>query len=170
MSSDDGYAITVSVATVHGRRTVHNFAFDAPNGNWWAWNPPSPEQIAEHLRGLKDSGYTREFDGHLVIYGRPDQHPQPRRPEGLGRTRPLNDDYGSAVHLSDGVDLDAADLAVILDALRSDERHQVDIADMKRVVSQLGSRIARLGALDETLRGHAVNALYVEILRRCTSL
>jgi hypothetical protein len=50
------------------------------------------------------------------------------------------------VELADGLDPKASHLTVILDAWRSDERHEVDIADINRVVSELGSFIAQLGS------------------------
>jgi hypothetical protein len=61
-------------------------------------------------------------------------------------------------------------LAIILDALESQARHQIDLADIKMIVSQLGSRIAQLDTLTAEYRRHAEDALYTEILRRCTNV
>lgn len=93
--------------------------------------------------------------------------PPPRRDLGT----PLYDEVGDkTIHLADGVDVAPATLTVILDALRSDERHKVDLADIETVVSQLGSRIARLANLSDEERRHARAALYKQILERCISL
>lgn len=86
------------------------------------------------------------------------------------------------VHLADGVDIAAGTMAFILDALRSDERHHVDIDDIKLVVSQLGSQIARIPELPTLARRDSPTpeqveqlttvrliqkALHKEVLRRC---
>ena|GEM_PF-4855597 len=86
------------------------------------------------------------------------------------------------VHLADGVDIAAGTLAFILDALRSDGRHHVDIDDINLVVSQLGSQIARILELPTLARRDSPTpeqveqlttvrlirkALYKEVLRRC---
>jgi hypothetical protein len=59
---------------------------------------------------------------------------------------------------------------VIFDALRSAERRTVDIDDLKRVVSQLGSRIKQLPALSAKERRLAEPALYTKIVQLCTTL
>jgi hypothetical protein len=82
---------------------------------------------------------------------------------------PLENRDGT-VFLADGVNPAAATLAVVLSALHSDGRNQVDLGDVKVVLSQLGSRIRQLNALDGTQRRHAQQALCVQILRRCTTL
>ncbi len=86
------------------------------------------------------------------------------------------------VHLADGVDIAAGTMAFILDALRSDGRHHVDIDDINLVVSQLGSQIARIPELPTLARRDSPTperveqlttvrlirkALYKEVLRRC---
>jgi hypothetical protein len=87
------------------------------------------------------------------------------------RSGPTTEALGDGtVPLADGLDPKASDLVVILDALRSDERHEVDIADITRVVSKLGSFIAQLGSLTAEQRRLAEPALYAEILRRCTTI
>jgi len=50
-------------------------------------------------------------------------------------------------HLATGVDIPTPTLIFILDALRFYRRHKVDLDDIKRVVSQLGSQISRVGEL-----------------------
>ena len=76
----------------------------------------------------------------------------------------------ATVHLAKDLDLPATMLVVILDALLSDSRHAADIADIRRVRSQLGSRIVQLDALPSDKRQHAEPALYHEVLRRCTNI
>jgi hypothetical protein len=61
-------------------------------------------------------------------------------------------------------------MATILDALQSDARHQVDLADVLRVRSQIGPRILQFNTGPRGHREHAERALYAEILRRCTNL
>jgi hypothetical protein len=72
------------------------------------------------------------------------------------------------VHLAESVDVPATMLAVILDALVSGTRHQINLDDVKKIVSQKGADIARLEALTAEQRRLAAPALYAEILRRCT--
>lgn len=75
------------------------------------------------------------------------------------------------VHLASGIDVPPPVLSAILDALRFGQRHEVDIEDIKLVVSQLGARIARLHTLpDGDTREIAKTALYSEILQRCSTL
>jgi hypothetical protein len=93
--------------------------------------------------------------------------PPPTRRE-LGT--PLYEPLGDTVHLAPGVDVSKAVLTVILDALRSDERHKLDLGDLKVVVSELGSRIAQLGSLAGLRRQHAETALHRLILERSISL
>ena len=81
---------------------------------------------------------------------------------------PLFEPLGETVHLADGVDVAASALTVILEARVSQGRHQVDLADIKVVVSQLGSRLAALDTLTAEQRQLAEPALYAEIVRRCT--
>ena len=50
-------------------------------------------------------------------------------------------------------------LSTLLDALRLDRRTKVDMADLKRVVSQLGSQIAALEKIPAGQREHAEAAL-----------
>ena len=81
----------------------------------------------------------------------------------------LYDELGDkTIHLADGADVSPETLTVILDALRSDQRHKVDLTDLKCVISQLGSRNS--SSLSDEQRRHAEDALYPEILRRCTTL
>lgn len=80
------------------------------------------------------------------------------------------DPLAPTVALARGVEVTAPALSVILDALAAAGRHRVDLADLKRVVSQLGARISKLPALTPEQRQHAEPALYCEIVARCTNL
>ena len=73
-------------------------------------------------------------------------------------------------NLADGVDIPTSTLKAVLDALRSGERHKADLADIKRVISQLGSRIGKLEGLSDEDRQHAASAVYTQILKCCTTL
>jgi hypothetical protein len=76
----------------------------------------------------------------------------------------------TTVNLAKGVDVAATALVVILEALVSGSRHQIDVDNVKVIVSELGSRIAQLGELSAEDRQHAEPALYTEILARCTNI
>lgn len=74
------------------------------------------------------------------------------------------------VRLAQGVDVQPAVLSVILNALHSHGRHEVDIGDIKVVVSQLGSVISKFIALPDEMARNAEATLYSEILQRCSML
>ena len=59
---------------------------------------------------------------------------------------------------------------MVFDALVSAGRHRIDLADINRIVSQLGSRIVGLPTLAPEQRRIAEPALYAEILRACSSM
>ncbi len=71
------------------------------------------------------------------------------------------------VHFGRGVDVPYGVLSVILDAARDAQLHMLPLDGVKVVVSQLGSRIAKLFQLDRQAQQHARPALYTEILARC---
>lgn len=77
---------------------------------------------------------------------------------------------GTNVTLCGGFKLPATMLVAILDACTSEALHQIDIADIKTIVSQLGSRISQIESLTPEQRRLAEPALYTEILRRCTTI
>jgi hypothetical protein len=104
-------------------------------------------------------------------YGRTQSRPSP----GDGVRFPLGDqhydrlrDYTTPVHLADGIDPSASALEVMLNALRSGQRPEVDLADLKAVVWELGGYIKKLDGLPADTRQHAEQALYTEVLDRCT--
>jgi hypothetical protein len=74
------------------------------------------------------------------------------------------------VDLANGVNLKAAALRIILDALVSAGHHQISLEDLKVVLSQLGSRITQIDTLPIDARRLAEPALYNTILARCTSV
>lgn len=141
------YVITITAAGHRGRIKLHTFAFVPRVAQWWPQLAPTQKQAAA----------TR---GPLGWMGRPPgrvYHPLSRRSTGT-------------FHLADGVDPQAAALVVILDALRSAGRREVDLYDIKVVVSQLGSRISKLRGLPQDARARAEPVLFNEIVRRCTTL
>jgi hypothetical protein len=98
---------------------------------------------------------------------------------GCETDRPIRADHGlvavaeplpETIGLARGLDLPAPALVVVLEALVSGSRHHIDVADIKVIVSQLGSRITALDALSADQRRSAEPALYTEILRRCTTI
>ena len=59
---------------------------------------------------------------------------------------------------------------IIFDAVRNVGRHAVDIDDMKRILSQLGSEIAKLRQLPAEQRQLAEAALHSAIIKRCSTV
>ncbi|ODR06967.1 hypothetical protein BHQ15_12495 [Mycolicibacillus koreensis] len=74
-----------------------------------------------------------------------------------------------SLDLAPGVSVSARALTTILDALCIDGRHNVDIADLAVVISQLGHRLNAIDTIAGPQRQHAERALYNVILSRCTS-
>jgi hypothetical protein len=150
------YLITVSTATRHGRTKLHTFGklieAEAEHLRWFVETHASRKQFKQR----------REPRSPLGVANWP---PPPRRDLG---THSQYDELGDDTFpLADGVDVSAETLTVVLDALRSDERHEVDIDDLRVVVSQHGSRIAKLDGLEDDRRRLAIAALYTKILKCC---
>jgi hypothetical protein len=78
------------------------------------------------------------------------------------------------LHLAEGVDVPESILDIVLDAIASTTSSvghiHVDIADLKIVISQLGSRLSSMELLSDDRRRLAEPALYSEIVKRCTSI
>jgi hypothetical protein len=148
-----GDEITISVALRHGRQKRHKFYWGR-NREWVRVEVMSTKQKRERVRSESQQ------------QSEPWHRPSPRMPLGA---RPYDRvrDY-TTIHLARGVDLSASALEVILNALRSGRRPEVDLDDVKVVLSQLGSRIERLDGLPADTRRHAEQALYTEILKRCS--
>jgi hypothetical protein len=146
------YLITVST----GRTKLHTFGkpIEAPHLPWFVETHASRKQFKQRQTPQSPLGVAS-------------WPPPPRRDLGT----PSSDELGDGtVHLADGVDVSAGTLAVVLDALRSDERHEVDLDDLKVVVSKHGSRIAQLDSLANEYRRLATAALYTKILECCTRI
>jgi len=148
------YLITVSTPTRHGRTNLHTFGKPVEEAPWMLETHASRKQFKQRRTPLSPFGVAN-------------WPPPPRRDLGTSLYGELGD---KTIDLADGADVSPETLTVILDALRSDQRHKVDLTDLKCVVSQLGSRIAKLSSLSDEQRRHAEVALYSEILRRCTTL
>jgi hypothetical protein len=189
----EGDQITISTATRHGRQKRHTFYWGR-NAEWVTVPVLSTKQKRERARWQSQQSPGNEppteptprtgIGGSLIVEAaasptEPWRRPPPRMP--LGDRPYISTTHGSAsssvnqrlrdyttVHLADGVDPSASALAVILNAVRSGRRREVDLHDVKVVLSQLGSRITRLEQLPADTRGHAEQALYTEILDRCT--
>lgn len=156
--------VTIVEATRHGFSNRHTFV------RLWAdrqahgparWRPATPgtTAISEALASESRAGRATNANAWF----------EPRqRPLGVPANAPLQP--GQILHLATGVDISADMLTVVLDALAGDKRPGVYLDDLKCVVSQLGSVIAKLDTLKDEQRRPAEVALYVEILRRCASV
>jgi len=171
---DDDDTITVSVASRHGRTKLHTFIRlpdDIPRDGFSAgWGRATPRSHRQRIKFEQEHRQLNALAGHhpehdWLTLAAADFRPTPRRTkqpdEVLGRQR---------VDLGEGVNPVGFTLAVVLDALHSDGRREVDLGDVKVVLSQLGSRITALDTLTDEQRQHAENALYSEIVRRCTKV
>jgi hypothetical protein len=159
---DYEHRVVITESTRHGRVKRHTFARAFPEATGLArWRPETRGSLKE-LRELHRQGFgTKDKPMPPALWGSSRQ-----RSLGIPPNSPLMP--GTTVHLADGVDTTAETLAVVLEALASQARHQIDLTDIKVIVSQLGSRIAQLETLTAAQRRLAEPALYTEILRRCT--
>lgn len=165
------YAVTVSAQRSRGGRALlHTFAYrehaeigglaygDTSN-SWVVATPPTKKQInyADHRRGITrmESVTERRIGGGE---------------QGNDLTAAQFVGEETSIHLAPGVDVHPGVLSHILHALRHDNRHEIDIDDVKVVVSQLASRVRLLDSLPDDDRRRAAAALYVEILKRCTKI
>lgn len=147
------YLITVSTASRHGRTKLHTFG---------------KETEAEHLRWFIETHSSRKELNQRKVPGVPlptPWPPPPRRDLGAAYYDELP---SGSLHLAEGVDISGDTLTVVLDALRSAQRHEVDLDDLRRVVSQCGGRISNLEQLSGGNRSLAEQALHAAILRECS--
>jgi hypothetical protein len=134
------YRVVVMEHTRHGDKKRHTFVLD-----------PDTE-------GEPGGPHWRRFS---------EKPPNGGGPQQWGAARyPLPD----IISLARGMDISASSLVVILEALVSGSKHQIDLAHIKTIVSQLGSRLTTLTTLDEQTRRLAESALYTEILARCSTM
>jgi hypothetical protein len=158
--------ITVSVNSRHGRSSLHTFGSwaDTPT-QWFLATPPSAKQKAQlnkrASQGRHPSRTAQQFDTATDL--------RLRRPAGdVGYGDMLA--QGARVDLGEGVSPQGSTLAVVFDALREAGRTEVDLADLKVVLSEVGSAITRLDTLPAEQQRVAQPALYLESVRRCTSV
>ncbi len=169
-----GGTITVSVASRHGRTQLHTFIRlpdhiprDGFNAGWGQATPRSHRQRAQFDRDQRRlnalAAHHPEHD--WLAPAAADFRPAPRQ-----KTHPDAVLGSPRVDLGEGVNPVGFTLAVVLEALHRDGRRQLDLGDLKVVLSQLGSRITALDTLADEQRRHAEPALYSEIVRRCTTV
>jgi hypothetical protein len=154
------FAVTISAVTRLGRTTLHHFCFD--NGWWRSMAMPTQQQVDDALCRDTNPDFNDVGEENFVLVSR---RPDLGVPYGICLGFP---EAQRTIHLARGVDVASDTLALILDAVRSDGRHEVEIRDINTVVSQLDSAIAQLPSLPADTRQLAERALYAEILRRCT--
>lgn len=141
------YRVVLTEQTRHGHAKRHTFVvgFDGQ----WATEPDVPKLIDRSMRaGFGTSG----------------------QPSDLDRLGMLRKPLSAKVNLSAGFSVSGATLAAILDALALGRRQRADLSDLKRVVSQLGPRLAALSDLDDDTWRLAAPALYSEVVTRCTTV
>ena len=159
------YRVTVSAPSRRGRRTLQKFSYMS----WGQW--------------YRDLAYTRrQFEAALAantLMMRRDRGDGPHKRGWIDdgppqdRTYPrgaLESDPTALFPLADGVDIRTGSLAVILRALRWANKPEVDIADIKVVVSQLGSDLNRSNDLPNDQRLQAIVLLRPKIAKLCTTL
>ena len=139
-----GYLVTVTTTKRRdrGRKTIElkTFEYDEPNQRWIY----HPGRLTKKLDGtganVDDviSAMLSQDHGRLVGNG--------------------------AVWRIGNAEVSVAVANVIFDAVRNAGRHEVDIDDVNRIASKLGSRIAKLRHLPAEQRQHAEAALYSLIL------
>lgn len=140
-----GYRIVVTEQRRRGISKRHTFILDEDS-----WDEPGgPHWMREPDDGLLKEHYRARATG-----------------QGMRWSQPLP----PTVDLSRGVSVTAPVLTLILEALVSDGRHNIDIASVKVIVSQLGPRLTAFDTLDDGHRRLAEPALYKEVLARCTTL
>lgn len=142
----------------------HRFARRFPKSEGTKrWRPETPGSMAE-LEELHRQGWgTRNKPMPADMWGSARQASL-----GIQPNHPL--EPGVTIHLAQGLDVSSDALVIILDALASQARHQVDIADIKVVVSELGSYFRQIESLSPEQRQLAEQALYAEILKRCVNV
>lgn len=166
--------IAVSVPSRHGRTRLHTFARAfttrpdiSPEPFWVLATPMSRKQKvqweAERAAAL---AATTGIKGMREVIEQ--ARPKPRRDAG---SLIYGDVIGSdRIPLGEGLEPYGRNLAVVLDALHSAGRREVDLRDLKVVFSQLGSRIVQFTNLPNDQQESAAPALHSEIVRRCTRI
>lgn len=148
-----GYRIVLTEETRHGKAKRWTFlldedSWDEPGGLHWIIEPDR-WKITERA--------------HRAGYGTHDK-PLNLKQHGLAR-----EPIPPVMHLARGLDVPREALTTILDALVSAAKHELAVADIKKIISQLGRRLVAFNALTEDQRQHAESAVFVQILSRCPS-
>jgi hypothetical protein len=167
----NGCTVSVSAARGSSRTRLHTFVRFVRGNNpaqWATATPPSDKQRAKHAQQRREetAGVLREMtdiEQPRAIFVTP---PPPRS---------HTDSYGTVldsdtINLGDGLSPRGDTLSVVLEALCHGGRAEIDLGDLKKILSQLGSRITGLGGLPDEQRRHAEPALYAQILSRCTTV
>jgi hypothetical protein len=138
------YRVTVTRRRDRGQKKVKSFQRNPTTGTWCV--DPDHRRLMDRAGDPSD----RATDAAAYVLS--------RRGARLSRSR-------TAWPLSAGFDLPIGIGSVIFDAVRADNRHEVDIDQLKSVVSQLGSRINALTTMGIEQRRLAEPALYVQVIR-----
>ena len=159
------YGVTVSALSRRGRRTLQKFTFMSW-GHWYRDIAFTRRQLeaalAAHAIMMRHVSGDGPHERGWIDDGPPQLHTYP--------PGALESDPTALFPLADGVDIRTGSLAVILHALRWANKPEVDIADIKVVVSQLGSDLNRSYGLPDDQRLQAIFLLRPKIAKLCTTL
>lgn len=153
-TDDDGYQVTITAQTRAGRRrTLYSVDLVDPGaveltGRWRVWRGWHRERAAR--RRSSPAAATGESSAALGALTQPDDRSSPLEfPEGI----------------TEGLILYRDMLFHVCEALHRSRHREIDVDDLKRVVSIHGARLAQIDSLDEPTRRHATQALYSQIIR-----
>jgi hypothetical protein len=156
------YRVVVVAPTRHGWRNLHTFVWDDDTERWvvaLGWLAQKTFIAAGDASRSADGQFDPERFKQLV--DSPQFRADPRR-----RAQRINalTDPSSAFHLNTDAIVPMPILSLIFDVLRANERHRVNVDDIKIIESQHGSRIRGLNRLSDEDRRHAVTLLHDALL------
>lgn len=142
------HRVTVTAATRHGKRNLRSIDWvkheGYDDGEWWVWAGQS----------WRPYGWgTRTSERHSAESAYQDDALRQRRLAGRG----------DVIRLGRDIEVPLVALRIICDALRGAGIAEIDIEDVKTVMSKYGSRLVALEKLPGEQRRHATALLHREI-------
>ncbi|MDC8992503.1 hypothetical protein PR371_00720 [Mycobacterium marinum] len=143
--------MTITATTKHGKRKLRSFDWleSDHGGEWWLWfdrevgGDAYPEKIVRSSERYKDS-------------------PPPYHGDILRREFSLAG-MSEVIRIGRNLEVPLSALRVICDAMRSAGKHEIDIDNLKSIVSRHGSRLAAIETLPKQRQRHAAELLHREI-------